>query len=312
VIGVYRAGCTQFRTRAPLVTPRRITAASAITFGENAMANFTTHIAVGTVVSGTLATLTMAADVIAPDNLVAVTAAGVLGSVLPDIDLKDSRPAQAMFAGLALFLSFVALFTIGYKYSIAEMWGVWLGSLVAVRYGLAALFHRFSYHRGIWHSLLAGLFFWFLTAAVFNHVLGRPDAVAWLGGGFLFIGYLTHLILDEIYSVDVFDTRLKASFGSAFKLIDRKHLGDTAVIAGLTALVFLVTPSANLFVDRLTSGQMWSSLHARLLPTDQKLFGVAIPGHFPWGSSNALAGKPYANSLLTTGSLPEAPAPRTP
>ncbi len=57
------------------------------------MANFTTHIAVGTIAAGALATLTLAADVIAPENLIAVTMAGVLGSVLPDIDLKD-EPAQ--------------------------------------------------------------------------------------------------------------------------------------------------------------------------------------------------------------------------
>ena len=57
------------------------------------MANFPTHIAVGTVVSGALATVTVAADMVAPENIVAVTLAGVLGSVLPDIDLKDSRPS---------------------------------------------------------------------------------------------------------------------------------------------------------------------------------------------------------------------------
>jgi LexA-binding, inner membrane-associated putative hydrolase len=278
------------------------------------MANFTTHIAVGTVVSGALATLTMAADVIAPDNLIAVTAAGVLGSVLPDIDLKDSRPAQAMFGGLAVFLSFVALFTIGYKYSIAEMWGVWLGTLVIVRYGFAFLFHRFSYHRGIWHSLLAGVFFWFLTAAAFRHVLGRPEGVAWLAGGFMFIGYLTHLVLDEIYSVDVLDTRIKSSFGSAFKLVDSKHWGDTALIGGLTALAFMVTPAANVFVDGITSKTMWTSLHARLLPTDQRWFGIALPGRMTTSPLNSsLASAPIAvapaasgpsTSAITTGSLP--------
>ena len=62
------------------------------------MANFPTHIAIGTVVSGALATVTVAADLVAPENIVAVTLAGVLGSVLPDIDLKESRPARAMFA----------------------------------------------------------------------------------------------------------------------------------------------------------------------------------------------------------------------
>ena len=58
------------------------------------MANFPTHIAIGTGVAGVMATLTLAADVVAPENLIAVTMAGVLGSVLPDIDLKESRPSQ--------------------------------------------------------------------------------------------------------------------------------------------------------------------------------------------------------------------------
>ncbi len=74
------------------------------------MANFPTHIAIGTLVSGSLATVTLAADVVSNENLVAVTLAGVLGSVLPDIDLKDSKPSRAMFSGLAIFFSFVVLF----------------------------------------------------------------------------------------------------------------------------------------------------------------------------------------------------------
>jgi hypothetical protein len=90
------------------------------------MANFPTHIAVGTVVSGALATVTVAADMVAPENIVAVTLAGVLGSVLPDIDLEDSRPGRAMFAGLGVFFSFVVLFSLERKYSIAEMLVLWL------------------------------------------------------------------------------------------------------------------------------------------------------------------------------------------
>ena len=137
------------------------------------MANFTTHIAIGTVVSGALATLTLAADVVAPENLVAVTLAGVLGSVLPDIDLKESRPSRAMFAGLAIFFSFAVLFNAATKFSIAELWILWLGTLVVVRYGLHTLFHRVSVHRGIWHSILAAVFSAVATAIVFNRVLGQ-------------------------------------------------------------------------------------------------------------------------------------------
>jgi hypothetical protein len=265
------------------------------------MANFTTHIAIGTIVSGGLATLTLAADVIAPENLIAVTLAGVLGSVLPDIDLKDSRPSRALFSGIAVFLSFIVLFSVAYKYSIAEMWILWLGSFLLFRYGGEAVFHRFSYHRGIWHSVLAGLLFWFLTAIVFKNVLGRHEGVAWLAGGFMFMGYMTHLILDEIYSVDVFDTRLKASFGSAFKLYDPRKVGDSVVIAIITALLFIATPSARPFVDGIASRDMWAGLQQRLLPED-KWFGFV--------GATWLASDATPVSDVTTGSIASPQKPK--
>ncbi len=198
------------------------------------MANFTTHIAVGTIVSGALATLTLAADVVAPENLVAVTLAGVLGSVLPDIDLKDSRPSRAMFAGLAIFFSFAVLFNAATKYSIAELWILWLGTLLTVRYGLHTVFHRISVHRGIWHSILAAVFSSVATAIVFQHMLGKPPAsLGWPRRSCL-CGYLTHLTLDEIYSVDVMDTRLKSSFGTALKFFDRRHFYASLAMAAAT------------------------------------------------------------------------------
>ena len=241
--------------------------------GGNSMANFATHIGVGTVVSGGMATLTLAADVISPESLVAVTMAGVLGSVLPDIDLKDSRASRAFFSGLAVFISFCVLFVNAQAYSITELWLLWLGSFVLVRYGAEAAFHRFSYHRGIWHSLLAAAFFWFLTAVVFKHVLGRHEGVAWLAGGFMFVGYITHLLLDELFSVDLMDKRLKASFGSALKFYDAKNVGDTSLVAVLTVIAFLLTPPSGAFVNGITSPQLWSGLHQRLLP-DDKWFGL--------------------------------------
>jgi LexA-binding, inner membrane-associated putative hydrolase len=270
------------------------------------MANFTTHIAVGTIVSGALATLTLAADVIAPENLVAVTMAGVLGSILPDIDLKDSRPSQALFSGLAVFLSFAMLFTVAYKFSIAEMWLIWLGTLIGVRYGAQKIFHSFSYHRGIWHSILAAVFFWFLTAIVFKYVLNRHEGVAWLAGGFMFMGYMTHLVLDEIYSVDVMGTRIKASFGTAVKLFDRRHMGETAVVAVLSVAAFAFTPSTATFVQGITSKDLWTSLQQKMLPRDQNWFKVINLANDP--TMPAARGRGVEQSSpVTTGSLPEQP-----
>ena len=64
-----------------------------------------------------------------------------------------------------------------------------------------------------------------LTADIFSRVLGQPAAQAWLTGLFLFIGFLIHLALDEIYSVDVEGRTIKKSFGTALKLFDTHSLG---------------------------------------------------------------------------------------
>lgn len=277
------------------------------------MANFPTHIVVGTIVAGSLATLTLAADVIAPENLVAVTLAGSLGSVLPDIDLKDSRPSRALFAGLAVFFSFALLFHFAPRLSIAEMWILWLGSLMFVRYGLHTAFHRLTNHRGVWHSWVAGLASSFAAVIIFYYVFDRPDGVAWLAGGFLFIGFLTHLILDEIYSVDVLGNHIKKSFGTAFKPFDwRNPAGSAAMAVAAVALLF-VTPTFSTFYDGITSRPMWAALNDRLLPKDGWFGGIAHRSEYA-------STPPAQTAPAATGSLPaaateptqETPAPVAP
>ena len=289
------------------------------------MANFTTHVAVGTVVSGALATLTLAANVVPPESLIAVTLAGVLGSVLPDIDLKDSRPSRAMFAGLGIFFSFAVLFTCAGKYSIVELWMLWLGTLVGIRYGLHAIFHRFAVHRGIWHSLLATAFCAMLTAVVFKYILGVADGISWLGGGFLAIGYLTHLVLDEIYSVDVMDVRLKTSFGTALKFIDIHNWQHSAAMAVAVAGLTMIAPPTGQFVDGISSKSMWTSLEQQLLPRES-WFGIvdrkrsvaenssapadAAPATLPaaTAATKTAPAKSATGAPLVTGSLPN-PSP---
>ena len=267
------------------------------------MANFTTHIAAGTVAAGSLATLTLAADVVAPENLIAVTMAGVLGSVLPDIDLKDSRPGRAMFAGLAIFFSFALLFAFAMKFSIAELWIIWLGSLVFVRYGLHALFHRLAVHRGIWHSIIAAVFCAVMTAIFFFQVLGKPEGVAWLAAGFLFIGYVVHLALDELYSVDIMDTRIKASFGTALKFVDSRHPGASLAMGLAAALALWFSPSTTTFVEGISSRDLWAGLNQRLLPED-RWFGVFdLNGQIAQAASE----QPDDHSAITTGAIPSTP-----
>jgi hypothetical protein len=267
------------------------------------MANFPTHIAVGTVVSGVLATVTVATDMVAPKDIVAVTLAGVLGSVLPDIDLEDSRPARAMFAGLGVFFSFAVLFSLERQYSIAEMLVLWLGTLLFVRYVAKEIFFRISYHRGVWHSILATVFCAFVAAWIYGNLLGKDDGVAWLAAGFLAIGYLTHLVLDELYSVDVMDTRIKASFGTALKLFDHRRLGHSAAMAIATVLVFVFTPPTKVFVENITSPQLWTDLNNRLLP-QERWFGAMAwlrQGDPPPAEAGQVV--PAGTNSISTGSI---------
>ena len=267
------------------------------------MANFTTHIAVGTVVAGALATLTLAADVVAPENLIAVTMAGVLGSVLPDIDLKESRPSKALFAGLGIFFSFAVLFSFAVRYSVAELWILWLGTLVGVRYGLHTIFHKLAVHRGIWHSILAAAFSAVATAVAFKVILGRPDGVAWLAGGFMFIGYLVHLTLDEMYSVDVMDVHIKSSFGTALKIYDGRHPYASLAMAAATAVLISISPATQTFTEGITSRDLWAGLNQRLLPSNG-WFGIL---HVPGRLATPAPGTGTAPPAITTGSIP-APA----
>ena len=198
---------------------------------------------------------------------------------------------------MAIFFSFAVLFNAATKLSIAELWILWLGTLLAVRYGLHYVFHRTSVHRGIWHSLLAGAFCSVATAIIFHYLLRRPEGVAWLAAGFMMIGYITHLVLDEMYSVDVMDTRIKASFGTAMKMFDRRYPYASLAMAAATAAAVMVSPPTKMFVDGVSSKSLWSGLQQRMLPANT-WFGV-IAAH----RTTAVA----EPASLTTGSITPAP-----
>jgi hypothetical protein len=165
-------------------------------------------------------------------------------------------------------------------------------------------------HRGIWHSILAAVFCAIVTAIVFYHLLNKPAGVAWLAAAFMFLGYMTHLTLDEIYSVDVMDTRLKSSFGTALKLFDRRHFYSSVAMAAATFGAIVLSPPTRTFVDGLGSRDLWSGLEHRLLPTD-KWFGL-VDGPYLAHRQEATSPSVETSSIgrsATEQKVPEAPSP---
>ena len=175
------------------------------------MANFQTHIAFGVMSSGMLATTAMAAAIATPNQALALTVAGTLGSILPDIDLEGSRQSRTIFGGLGMFFAFAALFSYSQFLSIAELCIMWLAIYVFIRYPMRRLFNEFTVHRGQFHSILANVFFAMAGVAIFHNVLGQGDMISWFGGAMIFIGAFIHLLLDEIYSIDFGGARVKRS-----------------------------------------------------------------------------------------------------
>jgi membrane-bound metal-dependent hydrolase YbcI (DUF457 family) len=230
------------------------------------MANFNTHLAVAAVGSGLCATVAFAGNVAPHNYLLTLTLAGTVGGILPDIDLEQTLPSRILFNALGVVTAFMVLFYFDRQYSIIELWIIWIATFLAVRYGVFTIVHERTKHRGIFHSLLAAAFFMVLTADIFARALKEPPALAWLAGLFMLIGYIIHLALDEIYSVDISGAELKKSFGTALKPIDLNSWSASALMGAAFAAAVWFAPSANGFNNMMRSPAITSLFKERLLP----------------------------------------------
>ncbi|MGF1526244.1 MAG: metal-dependent hydrolase [Candidatus Competibacterales bacterium] len=229
------------------------------------MANFDTHLTVAAVVSGVVAINLSLSDVVAHHRLLEYFVLGVVGGLLPDIDADNSVAFRGAFNILGVLLSFWLVFSLGSGYSLLELLLVAGACFAAVRYGLCPIFARYTVHRGIIHSIPMGVFCALLTVIVYAHSLGRPIVHSWACGTFVLLGFLVHLTLDEIYSVDLLNRRIKRSFGTALKLGSWNNPWGTATLYAAIVAAFYLAPSPRPFVRHLMSGH-YDAWATKLLP----------------------------------------------
>ena len=173
------------------------------------------------------------------ESAVLSTTLTAVGGMLPDLDSDTGRPVREIFGLAAAVLPLVALPRLSQMGFSAE--GI-LACLVIgyllVRYGLAWLLGVFSVHRGMFHSipamLISGLIV-YLGYHTENYRLRLE-----LAGGVM-LGFLSHLILDEIYSVDFNGVRIvvKKSSGTALKMFSESVPATTVCYTLLGALLYL-------------------------------------------------------------------------
>src|SRR5262249_15718228 len=141
-----------------------------------------------------------------------------IGGVLPDLDSDSGVPVRELFGLGAVLVPFLMLRRlINLQLTFEELVVVMAGIYLFVRYGLSEIFKRIAVHRRIFPRIpaiaIAGL-------AVFL-LYHSPDTQMriYLALGTM-IGFLSHLVLDELCSVDFSGVAIHVNQfgGSALKL----------------------------------------------------------------------------------------------
>ncbi len=211
------------------------------------MANFTTHLTVASIASTALATFGFVGGLFGFGTAVFCLLIGVIGGLLPDIDLETSTPAKRFFNLVSLFIAIlVAVLYASYYGTDAALLKkavmIWGGAFLVVRYGVIGLFSHVTVHRGMVHSVPYMAMCGLLAVYGAFYGIGMTAKVSWFFGGFLFMGALVHLVLDEIYSVNVLGLKLKKSSGTAFKFFEPKKSGQYVMLYLIVTVLFLYAP----------------------------------------------------------------------
>jgi hypothetical protein len=156
-----------------------------------------------------------------------------VGGLLPDLDSDSGVPVRELFGITAAATAVLLLHPLLQRGMPLEHALVIMGAgYFFVRYALSAAFCRWTVHRGMFHSIPA------MLIAGLTVYLCYPSSDyslrLYLGGGVM-LGFLSHLVLDELCSVDFMGVRLHLNkfSGSALKF------GSPSWSATLSAYVLL-------------------------------------------------------------------------
>jgi hypothetical protein len=170
--------------------------------------------------------------------------ATALGGLLPDLDSDSGVPVRELFGLIAVavpLLLFRRLERMGF--SIEQTLVILAGVYLFIRYGAAGLFKKYTVHRGIFHSIPAMLIAGLLVYLAARSPTREPEQLLerlYLAGGVM-IGFLSHLVLDEIYAVDFLGIKVKFNkyAGSALKLWSKSRAVTAATYLLLVVLAAL-------------------------------------------------------------------------
>jgi membrane-bound metal-dependent hydrolase YbcI (DUF457 family) len=163
-----------------------------------------------------------------------------LGGLLPDLDSDSSVPVRELFgisAAVTPFLCFHRVYLLCGR-STERTIVILAGIYIFIRYVLSALFKRCTVHRGMFHSIPA-----VLIAGLGTFLLYQSHSVRLRGflAGAVMLGFLSHLVLDEVCSVDFSGLRVRLNkyAGSALKFTSASWPATVFAYALLAGLAYL-------------------------------------------------------------------------
>lgn len=201
------------------------------------MADFKTHITGSMLVGAGYGAAGFYYGASAQSSMLAAGLCGVAG-ILPDLDSDSGVPYRESVAFISAFIP-VALVQrfehLGWPRDTIVLACALI--YIGMRFVVADFFRRYTVHRGMWHSIPAAVSVGLIAFLVSDDqdLLLRGY---WTGAAVL--GFLVHLVLDEIYSVDFRGVRLKKSFGTALKFwSNRGWWPNVSTYGKLTLLILL-------------------------------------------------------------------------
>lgn len=214
------------------------------------MASFEQHVNVTVIATGIVIAPLHTAGLLDINQSLVALGLGLVGGMLPDLDSNNSKPIQIVFKILSIFLPLLVLLAVFDDLSIAKMLIIWLGASLFLHLGVFKVFLSLTTHRGIFHSIPMGLLFAQLTTLIFHYILDITMTTSLISGFFIFFGFMTHLLLDEIFSVNALGLRMKKSFGTALKVYDKNnHMGSIVLYALVIILFFIIPIESELFIN---------------------------------------------------------------
>jgi membrane-bound metal-dependent hydrolase YbcI (DUF457 family) len=185
------------------------------------MAGFKTHITTSTVVGiGYGIAGHYMLELSPPTCLLAGGLCSVSG-MLPDLDSASGIPARETIAFAAAIIPMLLAERMESMGIPRETMAVVAGGVyLGIRFGIGSILKKFTVHRGMFHSLPAAA-----IAGLITFLICQSQSLddRYFKSAAVVLGFMTHLILDEIWSIGFQRGRiyLKSSFGTAIKF--RSH-----------------------------------------------------------------------------------------